>query len=240
MTDGDALLQDIIDNPDCDTRRLGYADWLEENGQKDRAEYIRIGVRFWAIGFTPETAAEQTRMSNRMKHILEEKPLNPGWREIYPGAAMDKRVVNYTTRGMFEFVICPPADWVRWGDEILAKNPIAKVVLCARPEIYWSPHGWVQFVHDTEQKLLVGREVVNAAGELYGDDVSVAALHLRWPKKGITFTVPPAEEIPELGMTVESPTPHNMFDAEIERLIKGSKIPPPSMPKTPIGYPGGV
>jgi uncharacterized protein (TIGR02996 family) len=42
MTDGDALLAAVIANPDEDTPRLVYADWLQENGQPERAEFIRL------------------------------------------------------------------------------------------------------------------------------------------------------------------------------------------------------
>jgi uncharacterized protein (TIGR02996 family) len=42
MTDGDALLAYCYDNPDDDTARLVYADWLEETGDAERAEFIRI------------------------------------------------------------------------------------------------------------------------------------------------------------------------------------------------------
>ncbi len=48
MTDGDALHKAICDNPDEDTPRLAYADWLQEQGGKDRlfrAEYIRGAIR---------------------------------------------------------------------------------------------------------------------------------------------------------------------------------------------------
>ncbi|MGF1582557.1 MAG: TIGR02996 domain-containing protein [Gemmataceae bacterium] len=38
----DSLFQAILDNPDDDTPRLVYADWLEENGDPDWAERIRI------------------------------------------------------------------------------------------------------------------------------------------------------------------------------------------------------
>jgi len=41
MTDHDALLAAIRDNPDEDTPRLVYADWLDENDQPARAEFIR-------------------------------------------------------------------------------------------------------------------------------------------------------------------------------------------------------
>ncbi|MBA4189924.1 MAG: hypothetical protein C0467_18220 [Planctomycetaceae bacterium] len=45
MSDEDALLAAIIANPDEDTPRLVYADWLDENGQEERAEFIRIQCR---------------------------------------------------------------------------------------------------------------------------------------------------------------------------------------------------
>lgn len=44
MTDGDALRAAILDNPDDDTPRLVYADWLDEAGQSDYAEFIRVQI----------------------------------------------------------------------------------------------------------------------------------------------------------------------------------------------------
>src|SRR5215203_3911185 len=42
MTDGDALIAAILANPDEDTPRLVYADWLQEHGDEERAEFIRL------------------------------------------------------------------------------------------------------------------------------------------------------------------------------------------------------
>ena len=42
MSDEPALLVAIRAHPDEDTPRLIYADWLDENGRPDRAEFIRI------------------------------------------------------------------------------------------------------------------------------------------------------------------------------------------------------
>jgi uncharacterized protein (TIGR02996 family) len=54
MTDREALLQTILDNPDDDLPRLIFADWLEETGEPSnvaRAEFIRlqckIGIPHW-------------------------------------------------------------------------------------------------------------------------------------------------------------------------------------------------
>src|SRR5262245_13175122 len=40
----EALLQAVCDNPTDDAPRLVYADWLEENGDSERAEFIRLQI----------------------------------------------------------------------------------------------------------------------------------------------------------------------------------------------------
>jgi uncharacterized protein (TIGR02996 family) len=44
MSDEKALLAAIWDEPQEDTPRLVYADWLQENDQADRAEFIRVQI----------------------------------------------------------------------------------------------------------------------------------------------------------------------------------------------------
>jgi uncharacterized protein (TIGR02996 family) len=44
MSDNDVLLRAILDDPDDDAPRLVYADWLEEHGEAERAEFIRVQV----------------------------------------------------------------------------------------------------------------------------------------------------------------------------------------------------
>lgn len=48
MSDLDALLKAILANPEDDTVRLVYADALEENGQAERAEFIRLQIKLAA------------------------------------------------------------------------------------------------------------------------------------------------------------------------------------------------
>ena len=56
MTEREALLAAICANPDDDTPRLVYADWLQENGDPDRAEFIRLECRLamWNHDFGKE------------------------------------------------------------------------------------------------------------------------------------------------------------------------------------------
>ena len=44
MADGDALLRGILTRAADDAPRLVYADWLDENGQPDRAAFIRRDI----------------------------------------------------------------------------------------------------------------------------------------------------------------------------------------------------
>lgn len=46
MNERDALVRAICDNPDDDTPRLVFADWLQEHGEEARAEFVRVQVRF--------------------------------------------------------------------------------------------------------------------------------------------------------------------------------------------------
>lgn len=44
MTEQQLLLANIIKNPEGDTERLVYADWLSEHGQEQLAEFIRLDI----------------------------------------------------------------------------------------------------------------------------------------------------------------------------------------------------
>jgi uncharacterized protein (TIGR02996 family) len=52
MSDEAALLAAIVAHADEDTPRLAFADWLDENGDPDRAEFIRSQCRFAAASAT--------------------------------------------------------------------------------------------------------------------------------------------------------------------------------------------
>lgn len=44
MSDREALLRSVLADPGDDTARLVFADWLEENGENDYAEFIRVQI----------------------------------------------------------------------------------------------------------------------------------------------------------------------------------------------------
>ena len=52
MNDHDALLRAIGEQPEEDTPRLMYADWLEENDQPERADFVRNQIELSRPGLT--------------------------------------------------------------------------------------------------------------------------------------------------------------------------------------------
>lgn len=49
MTEREAFIRQICERPDDDTVRLVFADWLQENGEPERAEFIRDQIE-WRFG----------------------------------------------------------------------------------------------------------------------------------------------------------------------------------------------
>ncbi|MCE9564515.1 MAG: TIGR02996 domain-containing protein [Planctomycetes bacterium] len=63
------FLDDIVANIDEDTPRLVYADWLTENGQEDRGEFIRVQVERARL---PSWDAAQVRLRLREQQLLKQ------------------------------------------------------------------------------------------------------------------------------------------------------------------------
>ncbi len=67
MTHEEAFIQSIREAPNDDAPRLIYADWLEEHGQTDRAEFIRVQCR---LAHLTEGGAEQSALLARAEGLL--------------------------------------------------------------------------------------------------------------------------------------------------------------------------
>src|SRR5688500_1981869 len=80
MNDGQALLDAVCETPDDDTPRLVYADWLEENGEADRAEFIRGQIELLRLG--PDDRARLPALAARTQE-LEKKHLKT-WKRVLP------------------------------------------------------------------------------------------------------------------------------------------------------------
>jgi uncharacterized protein (TIGR02996 family) len=64
-----ALLAAIVAAPDDDLPRLVYADWLEENGRPERAEFIRVQIELSRLGFSPIRHRTLTKRARQLVHL---------------------------------------------------------------------------------------------------------------------------------------------------------------------------
>lgn len=115
-TAGDALLADIIACPDDDTPRLIFADWLEDNGEPERAEFIRLSVR------SPK--AVWTRLVNGFGYEPWINPLSAS-----PSLSFGCWAWN---RGFVFEIHCTLRQWLDHGRAICAAHPIKRVELTDR------------------------------------------------------------------------------------------------------------
>jgi uncharacterized protein (TIGR02996 family) len=139
MSDEAALLAAIIADPDDDTPRVVYADWLQENGDPDRAEFIRLQCRRWRGDWAPDLVGREQRLlaRNRMKwvglSVVGRSPWEESWgfRRGFPECLW----VHIPTlqRGHREFA---RVVWVR--DVCVPDATPAEVTRL--PRLEWGPH----------------------------------------------------------------------------------------------------
>ena len=79
MNDHDALLSAIGDRPEEDTPRLAYADWLDENDQPERADFVRNQIELARPGLT---AAERHPLVK--KNVFYLNNWAPHWKAELP------------------------------------------------------------------------------------------------------------------------------------------------------------
>src|SRR4051812_47769457 len=68
MTHDEAFLRDIIEHAEDDTPRLVYADWLDDHGDPDRAEFIRLQCRLATL---PVGDPRQPELAARERELLD-------------------------------------------------------------------------------------------------------------------------------------------------------------------------
>jgi len=148
MTDGAALLKAILANRDDDTPRLVYADWLQENGQGERAEFIRVGcdAARAKCGHSlcdpvSECAGCQLRIRERgllYAPEIDGVPCN-GYRWSEPLHELGIQVGSWDYRpetfwrGFLACLEMTADHWIAHCDAILAQHPIQRVKLTTVP-----------------------------------------------------------------------------------------------------------
>src|SRR5437762_7367117 len=68
MSDEQGFLAAIREHPDDDTPRLVYADWLDDHGDADRAEFIRVQCELARLG---EYHERRNELEQREKELLK-------------------------------------------------------------------------------------------------------------------------------------------------------------------------
>jgi uncharacterized protein (TIGR02996 family) len=122
-----AFLQDIVNNPDDETVRLIYADWLTEQGNP-RGEFIRIQMQLahWAADSTDWaewalTARNLSKLRKREEELLKEH--GAAWAAPLAGAGKWE-----FRRGFVEMVELTARQFVERGEEYFRLTPLREVV----------------------------------------------------------------------------------------------------------------
>lgn len=152
MTQREALLRAVLVNPADDLPRMVYADWLEERGQPERADFIRVQIelerREWRydpeVGHTCDLDGceicsdghDYKRLKKRERkgfkknrYDLFESPFadDPGsyivWQHGDPLIEWD------WSRGFVSEVRLHSAMWARFGSLLVSNHPVQVVAL---------------------------------------------------------------------------------------------------------------
>ena len=130
-TDGEALLQAILDEPTVDAHRLVYADWLTDNGDPDRGEFIRIQCE------RARRAREGVRMSDEertMRDRGDELLLNnfATWRQEFPAGPGAFDVLTLFGRGFVDEVVVDGKGFVglqAYFSVIYRRHPLRQITV---------------------------------------------------------------------------------------------------------------
>jgi uncharacterized protein (TIGR02996 family) len=131
MKQEDAFLQAICDNPDDDTSRLIYADWLDEHGDEAgqaRAAFIRAQIELARMPILDESAemgARRRRLRIGEAQLL--KAYGRSWLKPFRGRTGLLRGPNVRAqfhRGFIERLTLPAARFLKEGNKLVARLPI--------------------------------------------------------------------------------------------------------------------
>lgn len=207
MTDGDAILKGILLEPDEDVPRLAYADYLDENGQPERAEFIRVqcelarldpgypnGQRYATLMIRERELFEAHARDWTPGELVGATPTCEAWFSMQGGAGHS---VAQFRRGFVDHVGCRAIAWLDHGDSITANHPVQNVTLRSLPD--WCHRDGAVYLYEGSPPGIgqtKGRRCLNATTETKGDVEKritgmEAILRAEWP--GVkTWNLPPA------------------------------------------------
>jgi uncharacterized protein (TIGR02996 family) len=125
MSLDEAFLGDICEHPEDDAPRLVYADWLEDNGDLKRAEFIRVQCELARLDERSPAAAVLQGRAAILLHRHEGR-----WSEPLRRLGVEWWVFR---RGFVEVIALQGDDFVREAANLLATAPVRDVTLFALP-----------------------------------------------------------------------------------------------------------
>jgi uncharacterized protein (TIGR02996 family) len=127
MSEREALLRAVLADPEDDAPRLVYADWLEEHGDPDRAEFIRVQCELARMRWgSPEYAARGTALHARDREL--EGAHKKEWvAEL--NLPKNRHTYYWFARGLVAKVWCTVRYFLDHADAILDSAPVEIVCL---------------------------------------------------------------------------------------------------------------
>ena len=126
MANRKAFLAAIRENPEDDTPRLVYADWLDDNGDRDRAEFIRVQIELARLR---EDDVRAFDLRWRQDELLNQN--GDIWREEVPAWAREDCSFR---RGFVDGVRSNILKFIRSGKGLSRTVPVRAASLSAAPD----------------------------------------------------------------------------------------------------------
>jgi uncharacterized protein (TIGR02996 family) len=168
MPDYWALIRQIRaidrDGGDSTLARLITADWLEDHGEEDRAEYIRLNI-------TDKNLCGSQKPEAYRSAALDEPRLSADY------------VAGCLEAGFLSIVRCPLAWWLTHGPDICRRHPVREVVIA---DAEWhigirSGDVWMEYVVTLDQVPGFRPRTRHATHTLAASELGFAAL--RWAER---------------------------------------------------------
>ncbi len=134
MNEREALLHAICENPDDDTPRLVFADWLQEHGEEDRAEFIRVQCEAAKLGAKDGRQKELLRRASELqkqfgKKWLGELPV-PHPEHIHWVEAPDWLDGETFDRGFAGLLrVKTTGTLAKYADKLFAATPVRRLMI---------------------------------------------------------------------------------------------------------------
>lgn len=142
---GSSLLRAVLADPASDAARLIYADWLEEQGERDRAEFVRVQVELAkphrgiekliaTVGhLVSPSAVANMRQQAKPELVERERELwaqnRQAWEVRCPGFDLGPASRAWWVRGFLTEIHLPLSAFLEHARDLFSRHPITAVVI---------------------------------------------------------------------------------------------------------------